>query len=543
MPADNRTPAALSSQRSPVSLLLIGVIVFVNFVAFFSRLGRIGLVGNDEPRYASIADSMSESGDWVTPRLNGSPWFEKPILYYWCGAISFKLFGETDYAARLPSGIAGLIATIAIAWAAKRFYGVAATVFAVLMLPTTVAVVGFARGAGPDMLFASALTTAMALSAEIVSRLGNDWKLCAAFGAVIGLACLAKGPAAIVLAGGAIASWAFLAREWNRAFRAAHPAAIAACAVVAVPWYAICASRNPDFLRTFFFLHNVERFATPVFHHVKPFWYFIPVVLLGVIPWLALTAQIIRDARIVLSHRVSGSRPGMYFACWAGFVILFFSISKSKLPGYVLPAIPALVVLFAGAAVTLIQRRETELSRWTCIGFGLTWLVIAIGVAAWRYQLPENSPLADLPIRGWLVLLAAAGLLIVALGSARRITAALVANAICFALIFEAANIALLPAIDPLVSARESAIEATAAGFGTSATQSFELREPWKFGLEHYLTHTLNEFSPDARLQLKNATSLVIFTPRTGCLHLIADGLKCQAVQQVSPEAWLVKVE
>lgn len=517
--------------------------MFVNFVAFFSRLGQIGLVGNDEPRYASIAESMSESDDWVTPRLNGSPWFEKPILYYWTAAISFKLFGETDYAARLPSGIAGLIAAIAIAWAAKRFYGIAAAVFALLIMPMTVAVVGFARGAGPDMLFASALAVSMVLSAEIVSRVRNDWKLCAAFGAAVGLACLAKGPAAIVLAGGAIASWALLARERKRASRVLHPFAIAACAVVAVPWYALCASRNPKFLRTFFLLHNVERFALPVFHHTRPFWYFVPVILLGVIPWLALTAQIIRDARTAFASRVSGSRPGMYFTCWAGFVILFFSISKSKLPGYVLPAIPAIVMLFAGAAVTLIQRRGSELSRWTGIGFGLTWLIIAITVAAWHAQLPDNSPFRSVPIRGWLILLAAAGLLIVALGSARRITAALVANAVCFALIFEAVNIALLPTLDPLLSARETANEARAAGLGPSVTHSFDLREPWRLGLEHYLRRQLKDFSPATRFRSDDVEPVLLFTPRSGCAQLITSGLKCRAVQQVSPEAWLVRVE
>lgn len=543
LPADNRTPAALNSQRSPVSLLLIGVIVFVNFVAFFSRLGQIGLVGNDEPRYVSIAESMNESGDWVTPRLNGSPWFEKPVLYYWSAAISFKLLGETDYAARLPSGIAGLIAALALAWAAKRFYGVAAAVFALLILPTTVATVGFARGAGPDMLFVSALTVAMVLSAEIVSRVRNDWRLCAAFGAAIGLACLAKGPAAAVLSGGAITTWALLAREWKRAFRAAHPAAITTCAIVAVPWYALCASKNPEFLRTFFLLHNVERFTTPVFHHVRPFWYFIPVVPLGVIPWLALAPQVIRDARTALELRLSGSRPGLFFTCWAGFVIIFFSISKSKLPGYVLPAIPALVVLLAEAAVTLIQRRGSELSRWTCIGFGLTWLLIAIAVAAWRYRLPANSPFADVPIRGWLVLLAAAGLLIVALGSARRIAAAVVANAICFALIFEAANIALLPMLDPLISARETANEAAEAGLGVSVAGSFQLREPWKFGLEHYLRHPLKEFSPPTRIRSDDVEPILLFTPRSGCAQLAAAGFRCQAVQQISPEAWLVKLE
>lgn len=541
--ADTARPPLLTTDRSPVSIYLIGLIVFVNYVACFSRLGAVGLVGNDEPRYSSIARTMSETGDWVTPRLNGSPWFEKPVLYYWTAAVSFRLLGESDYAARLPSGIAALMAILAVAWAAKRFYGIAAAVVSLLVMPTTVAVVGFARGAGPDMLFASALAVSMAVSAEIVSNVQNDWRLCTAFGVALGLAALAKGPAAVVLAGGAMALWALFAREWRRALRTAHPTAVAAFAVVAVPWYALCALRNPEFLRTFFLLHNFERFTTPVFHHVRPFWYFVPVLVLGLVPWLGLIAQAVRDANSTRAQRMWSSRPGFYFASWAAFIFLFFSASQSKLPGYILPAVPAIVLLLAGAAVAVIQHRQTELSRWICIGLGITWLLIAIGVAAWRSRLRGDSPFVDLPVRGWLVILAMTGLLIVAIAAARRITAALLANAICFALIFEAANLALLPAIDPLISAREAANEAVASGQASAARDSYELREPWKFGLEHYLKHTLVEFSPSTRMKSDDVSPTLLFTPRSGCAQIASQGLRCEPVQQVSPEAWLVKVQ
>lgn len=518
------------------------MIVVVIYIACFSRLGALGLTGNDEPRYASIAREMSESGDWVTPRLNGSPWFEKPILYYWTAGVAFRVIGESDYAARLPSGIAALAAILAIAWAAKRFYTVATAVILLLVLPATIAIVGFARGAGPDMLFASALTVAMVLSAEVVSAVKISLKHCAAFGAALGIAALAKGPAAVVLAGGGIAIWAILAREWKRAMRTIHPAALTAFAIVAVPWYTLCAARNPDFLRTFFLLHNVERFATPVFHHVRPVWYFVPVIFLGLLPWVALIPGSAREVRASITDRTWASRPGLYFASWASFTFLFFSVSRSKLPGYVLPAIPALALLLSNAAVGVIQRRFTEGSRWTCLSLGFTWLLIAIGLGAWHARLRPDSPFADFPVRGWLVVLAAGGLLIVALGAARQITGAIVSNAIFFVLIFEAGNLAIVPRLDPLISSRQTARQAIDEGYSAKVWNSYQLREPWKFGIEYYLHHSLSEFNPANRARSDDISPTLLFTSRAGCAKIAALGLQCNSIQQVSPEAWLVSV-
>ena len=539
-PTDRVAPQA--SQRAPISLILVGLIIFANYVACFSRLGAIGLVGNDEPRYASIARTMSESGDWITPRLNGSPWFEKPVLYYWAAALSFRVFGESDYAARLPSGIAALIATLAIAWAARRFYSIAEAVVVLLLMPTSVAIVGFARGAGPDMLFAASLTVAMAFSAVIVSEVQNDWKSCFAFGVALGVATLAKGPAALILAAGAIALWAVLTKEWSRAFRATHPAGVFAFLIVAAPWYALCASRNPDFIRTFFLLHNIQRFTTPVFHHIRPLWYFVPVLIAGLIPWFALIIPAARGARLAVKNQSWSSRPGLYFNCWAAFTILFFSLSKSKLPGYVLPAIPPLLLLFANAAVLLIKRRDSALARWTGVAIGLTWLAAGIGVSIWHSRLPANSPFHEIGVRGWLVELFVAAIIIIALAFVRRITAALLANAIAFALLLEAANLALLPLIDPLVSARSAAREAISAGYAREAMHTYELRESWRFGLEHYLNHSLGEFTPSIKTQFGDAAASLVFTSQTGCAELLAKNFTCKPIQTISPDALLAEV-
>ena len=147
-------------------------------VCLFSHLGAIGLVGPDEPRYAWIARAMASSGDWVTPRLYGQPWFEKPVLYYWAAALGFVAHLPAEWAARLPSAFAALVAAIAIGWLGWKFYRTESRqltspfLLAPLIFSTTVAAIGFARAAGPDMLFSATLTIAMASGAIILSRRG-----------------------------------------------------------------------------------------------------------------------------------------------------------------------------------------------------------------------------------------------------------------------------------------------------------------------------------------------------------------------------------
>src|SRR5208282_2909184 len=138
------------------------------YLCYFHNLGVIGLVGPDEPRYAWIARDMTESGDWVTPRLYGKPWFEKPVLYYWAAALSFKLFGVSETTARLPSALAALLATLAMAWLAWRIYGAWTARWLLLLLPTTVGMIGFSHAAATDMPFADTLTIAMVFAAIIL---------------------------------------------------------------------------------------------------------------------------------------------------------------------------------------------------------------------------------------------------------------------------------------------------------------------------------------------------------------------------------------
>src|SRR2546427_1079273 len=207
------------------------------YVCYFRHLGAIGFVGPDEPRYAWVAREMVETGDWVTPRLYGKPWFEKPVLYYWGAALSFKLFGATEAAARLPSAVSALLATLALAWLAWRLYGAETARWLLLLLPTTVGMIGFSRAAATDMPFSGMFTIAM-VCATVVLGLPRDENTpilrgtlllaLILFGFFLGLAVLAKGPAAIILCGGAVVPWALFTKRRHNALRLLHPVAIAA---------------------------------------------------------------------------------------------------------------------------------------------------------------------------------------------------------------------------------------------------------------------------------------------------------------------------
>ena len=263
------TPRKLVPLKSLLALIAGTILVFTTlYLCYFGHLGAISFSGN-EALYASIARTMAQTGDWVTPHLYGQPWFEKPPLYFWSAALSFKLFGVSEAAARLPCAVAALLATLALAWLALRLYGAGTVRWLFLFLPVTIAMIVFSHTAVMDMLFSAMLTIAMVWAVFLLqlapaSISGREFSsrphsrtasstipTAILFGGFLGLAVLAKGPAAPVLCGTSVFFWALLTRRWRDAFRLLHPAAISAFCFTALPWYILCARRNPSFLRTF----------------------------------------------------------------------------------------------------------------------------------------------------------------------------------------------------------------------------------------------------------------------------------------------------
>ena len=522
-------------------------------VSIFNGLGSLGLVGPDEPRYAFIARAMLQTGDWVTPRLYGQPWFEKPVLYYWCAAAAFKIFGVSEFAARLPSALGLVFATCAMAWATFRAFGADAAWLTFLVLPTSVAGIGFARAATPDMLFTSLLAAAAAASAELLrtSRASTWWAM--AFGAALGGATLAKGPAAIALTGGALACWVLLTREWRASLRLLHPAGILAFALVALPWYVACAVRNPTFLRVFIFEHNFERYLTPMFHHPQPVWFFGAVLAVGLLPWTALLIPLVISACRTRIWRNSRKSPALLFGCWAIFPVVFFSFSESKLPGYVLPAVPALVLLIAAYTARLLTetRRDTprkhpEGERGETPMAARSWLLFAacafpaISFAAtqWLRAVPTESGIADrsgmlLPI----VLLLLGGTVCGVLSLAGRLRTSVIFIAATMASTLLAVNARIAPKLDPYVSSRAASLAMPDAARNARDISAFELDRSRQYGFDFYLDRELPIWTPGS------TPPTWLWTSEAGVQALDKLGVSCTVILRIGTQSWLVRTQ
>ena len=531
-------PTASPEKPWTKSLARIGwtsLILATLYFCYFSHLGAIGFVGPDEPRYAWIARAMAETGDWVTPRLYGKPWFEKPPLYYWGAAASFKVFGVSEAAARLPSAIAALLATLALAWLAWRWYGGETARWLLLLLPTTVGMIGFSHAAATDMPFSGMVTIAMVCAAVALrlsptqpgeasaTRIGSStpWVALVLFGFFLGLAVLAKGPAGIILCGGAVFFWAIFTKRWRDAFRLLHPASIAAFCLTALPWYILCQRRNPNFLRVFIIEHNFKRFLTPEFQHIQPFWFYGPVVLLAMLPWTVLLLWSALSGFLNFCRSRYANPFGLLLFCWSGFTILFFTLSKSKLPGYVLPAIAPIALLTTHSIVSRLRLLHS--ARWLFSTAGLTLVLLGVVASRFSDSIPFVTDIRPAPAVTLLTVIAiAGGVLATGLALSRRLRASFLAATISI-LCLMTADTSYLWQLDDGISARpvvRTALEHLTNSQIAAAT-TYELPRALKFQVDFYLHRETAEWTPN------NVEHSVIFTNRKQLQELTKLGAKC----------------
>jgi 4-amino-4-deoxy-L-arabinose transferase-like glycosyltransferase len=510
-------------------------------VCLFGQLGALGLTGPDEPRYVWIARAMAQTGDWVTPRLYGQPWFEKPILYYWAAAIGFRLHFSAEWAARLPSALGALAVLAATALLARRLYGRSedwardpATV-ATIVFATSVAATGFARAATPDMLFSAAIDIAMvcaaamfaddgALRASGASPTGNHASrkplLLVSFGVVLGLGVLAKGPAAVILVGGALFVWALATGKWRKVTGLAHPFALAAFFIVALPWYVLCALRNPDFLRVFILQHNFERYLTPVFQHRQPFWFFGPITLAAMLPWTALLLPAARESLRLWREKSWHDSPGFFFACFAIFPVLFFSFSQSKLPSYALPAIPALALVCAIAWIRTIALGRRSVAQVGAL-LAISWFGLAVGGYVFIRHFPW-SPHLPSSIYAALGLLLVGGALIAVFGMHGSSPWVIGLCWLCFVMAVEAANLEILPQLQSHLSARYYG-EFLRYYAHPERLFLYQVPRSWDYGLAFYFGRQLPEWSPsdpDAALVLSTRQGSAAITQMQRSIRL-----------------------
>jgi len=329
-------------------LLTAGFCAFL----FFYGIGRFGLIGADEPRYAQVAREMLERRDWVTPTLGGQAWLEKPPLYYWQAMAVYSVIGVNDVAARIPSAIDATVLVVAVYLFFRRFRA-GVEVDAALITASCAAVIGYARAASMDIALAAAFSIGM-LSWWAWREKGKK-RFLTLFYVCIALGTLAKGPVAPFLAAVGIMLFALATREFRIVLRTAWLPGILLFCAIALPWYFAVQLRNPQFFREFILEHNLARFSSDLYHHRQPLWYYFPVTVLALMPWtvyviVALFEPVRRwwaQRREVLPEPDLEWQFRVFACCWLMVPVAFFSISQSKLPGYILPAIPAGAVLLA----------------------------------------------------------------------------------------------------------------------------------------------------------------------------------------------------
>ena len=389
------------------TLEAISLFVFTPFFLFYGLVpvfggDGLGLVGADEPRYAQIAREMLTRHDYVTPVLWGHPWLEKPALYYWRAMFAFLEFGVHDWSARLPSASFAFI-LVALIYLHLRRFRPGSQLDAALITASCAGIVGFARGASTDMQLAAPFCIGMLGWYAWYETDRKFWLFDLYF--FVGVATLAKGPVAPVMAVAIIFTFAALRREWSLLRRTVWIPGVILYFAMVLPWYIAVQRRNPDFLRIFFLEHNLERFATNRYMHEQPFWYYVPIMLLALMPWSVIAMRALAEAvrqsiaewraRLTKHHYVGHSRWGDAFpeflVLWTLFPIIIFSLSHSKLPGYILPSIPPLTIL-TGDYINRI--RQKGLNLWLLLLHALLSAVtiILVLLLPWHITHPGGRP-------------------------------------------------------------------------------------------------------------------------------------------------------
>lgn len=450
--------------RHPWKYILV---VCLLCIVYFYGLTRTGLLSADEPRYASIGREMARSGDWVTPRLWGVPWFEKPALLYWMTASAYRLGFDDNLAPRFFVTVFAVAFLIFYFWILREEFGERPAWFASLILATSVGWFGFSQIGVTD------LPMSAAFSAAILLCLKDGTRRSILAGAFLGLAALAKGLVPLALAAPLVI--------WKRG----KPRELFwigfVCLGVAGPWYVLCIMRNGwPFIQEFFIKQHFSRIVSDSIQHVQKPWFYVPVLLAAIFPWTPLLFTLFRKESY-------GDRRRLLLACVVVFGFLLFSVSKNKLPGYLLPLMPALAALIG------LRLAEIAHARLYLAASGFV-AVLGIWVGNALPQLLSRGSSGGIPIWEGTLPAVGVGLLLAVLCDQLEIRgfryAAIGAISLGFAAGALFLKIQVYPKIDRVASARGLAREL--AGQPVCVE---DLNRNWRYGLNFYMITPLPECS------------------------------------------------
>ncbi|MFZ3017569.1 MAG: glycosyltransferase family 39 protein [Gallionella sp.] len=356
-------------------LILLAVLAAI----WFSNLEYRTLVKPDEGRYAEIPREMVASGDWTTPRLNELKYFEKPPLQYWATATAYTLFGEHQWTSRLWTGLTGFAGILLVWFAGVRLFGREAAGYAALLLSSSLLYVLMAHINTLDMGVTFFITLGifglLLGQAQADEKKRRNWMMLAWAG--MALAVLSKGLMGIILPGTAVFIYCLVQRDFTLLKRMHWLPGLAVFFAITAPWFYLVMKANPEFFERFFIYEHYTRFTTKDLGRYQPWYFFIPILLAGALPWTMLMFdsmwRTVRNSSLP-DGQFNSQR---FLLIWAVFIYVFFSISGSKLPSYLLPMFPVLVLLM-GKRIADMRERTLFWQVAPAIPFALVLIVIGL---------------------------------------------------------------------------------------------------------------------------------------------------------------------
>lgn len=359
------------------SLLILACVII--FTLFFG-IGGVPLLDPDEPVYAETAREMIQTGDFLSPRIFGDYWYDKPPMYYWLVAAAFKVFGYSEFAARFPAALMGALTAFMLYFSVTKLFNERAGFWSSLILTSCIQFFYLSKAAVTDTSLLFFMTGAL------LSFLHKKYWL---MYVCMGFATLVKGPIGIVFPGIIIFLYLLLMGQLKEIFRMHVLRGLLVYLLVAGPWYYLMYTvHGMEFINTFLGFHNVTRFTTPEHASRVTFWYYFPVVILGLFPWTGLLIQSVKAS--ISDSRIDDMRLLVFMHVWWVFVFIFFTVCKTKLVSYILPMFPALAIIIGWNISRMMQkmRHNTTFYHWI-VGSGLMFVLLGAGWIIGGQQLPE----------------------------------------------------------------------------------------------------------------------------------------------------------
>ncbi|ANI99009.1 glycosyl transferase [Polynucleobacter wuianus] len=359
-------------QSSPLDPSKILLLLIIYALLWFGTLNYRHLIPSDEGRYAEMAREMLVTGDWVTPRYNGYKYFEKPPLQVWANAATFQVFGIGEWQARLWTALTGFLTILATAYTGTRIYSARAGWLAAVVLASSPMWVISGHFNSLDMGLSAFLVAALCslLLAQTSHNKASSRNWMWSCWVFMALATLSKG-----LIGAAIPAMVFIAYsisvwDWKIWTRLRLFSGTIIYLLITSPWFVMVAQRNPEFLEFFFIHEHFQRFTQDAHSRTGPISYFVPLLLIGALPWILQIPGAITQA---WQERRREFSSGWLLVCWFAIIFAFFSVSHSKLPGYIIPIFPALALLIGNRLDHLLGSTNSMALPWKLqtLGFAL----------------------------------------------------------------------------------------------------------------------------------------------------------------------------